>query len=734
MSAAHETPSIHADKTAASRSRGMPRLPGLFRGIGIRGKLLSAFAVVSALTLIAAGISLVSYRSIGADLRQIGGDSLPGMNYALVLARQAADLSSTSSQLATSERAADLQKVVAQLSRGRRGMSESLDQLAETTAGRETVEAMRKTVHSLNTSADALANSVTLRQKEHDELAALVEAAREAHKNLSARVVPLVDDANFALTLGLQSAADAAKPATKAELEALLEDNAVPLEGLSELRAESNLLLGMLTEAALVPNQDLLRPLRERLTATTARLGKSSDKLARREATKELPALLQKLLAFADDANGIAAARERELAATAKSWQLVDTNKAMAAKLVEVVQKIAQTARETATGAVATSIDDIVINSTLLIGLAVASILSVIIATIFVSRTIISRLRRLNDAISGLASGNLDVRVPRGGSDELGRMANAVETFKQNAIRVRELEAAQAKDLANRERWRLDVEALIESFDRSGQELSSALAAAAIEIEATARDMSSVAADTSNGASAVTSAADRATSAVHGAAGAAEEMSASIREIARSISQSTDVAGRAVEEAKNAGTIMHGLTQAAQEIGDVVQMIEDVASQTNLLALNATIEAARAGEAGRGFAVVANEVKSLASQTGKATQDIRGKISAIQIAVGGAVAAIRKVDDIIVQISSIGGFIETAISQQEMAANEIAANTIAAAQSTAEVGESILGVDKAAASTDGAAGQVVTAAAQLGRHAEALRADIQNFLANIRAA
>lgn len=734
MPAAHETLTMRSEKIATPQSLATTRPAGLFRGVGIRGKLLSAFAVVGALTLVATWTSLVSYRSIGDDLRQIGDDSLPGMTHALVLARQAAELASTSAQLAVSERAADLQTVVAQLTRERQAMAESLDQLAATVAGRKAVEAIRQTVEGLNASADALANSVALRLKEQDQRTALVEAAREAHKAFSAKVVPLADDANFNLTLGLQSAADTAKPATKAELEALAEDGAAPLEHLSELRAESNLLLGVLTEAALVPNRDLLRPLRERLTATTTRLTKSADKLGRRDTYKELPGLLQKLLAFADDANGIQAARERELAATAKSWQLVEANKAKAAALVEAVQKIAVAAREAAARAVATSVEDIATNSALLIGLAIASVLSVIVATIFVSRAIISRLRRLNDAISGLASGDLGVQVPRGGSDELARMGDAVETFKQNAIKVRELEAAQAKDLANREKWRLGVEALIANFDRSGQELSSGLAAAALEIETTAKQMSSVATDTSNGASAVTSAADRATSAVHGAAGAAEEMSASIREIARSISQSTEVAGRAVKEAKNASAIMHGLTQAAQEIGDVVQMIEEVASQTNLLALNATIEAARAGEAGKGFAVVASEVKSLASQTGKATQDIRGKISAIQSAVGGAVAAIRKVDDIIVQISSIGGSIETAIVQQETAANEIAANTIAAAQSTAQVGESILSVDKAAASTDGAAGQVVAAAAQLGRHAEALRADIQNFLANIRAA
>ncbi len=734
-----KTPPMQAHEQAAREAGENVRLPvrstGLFSRMGIRGKLLSAFALVSALTLLATGASLVSYHGISADLRQISQDSLPGMTHALVLARQAAELSSTSALLAASESPADLQKTVAQLTQERQAMAESLDKLAATAAGRGTVDALRLTIDGLNTSTDALANSVALRLKDSEQRAMLVEGARAAHKVLSQKVGPLVDDANFNLTLGLQSAGDGTDPAAiKAELEKLAENDAVPLEALTELRAESNLLLGILTETALVPNSDLMRPLSDRLIATTARLEKSAAKLKDRETTKDLPGQLQQLLEFTGETKGIAAARQRELAAMVKSWQLVEANKAKAATLVAQVQEIAVAARQTATGAVAASVADIELNSALLIGLAITSLITVVLATTFVGRTIISRLHRLNEAISGLASGNLDVRVPRGGGDELARMGDAVETFKQNAIKVRELEAAQAKELANRERWRLGVEALIEAFDRSGHELSSALAAAAVEIEATARDMSNVAADTSNGATSVTEAAERATSAVHNAASAAEEMSASIREIARSISQSTEVAGRAVAEAKEAGTIMQGLARAAQEIGDVIQMIEDVASQTNLLALNATIEAARAGEAGKGFAVVAAEVKSLASQTGKATQDIRGKISAIQTAVGGAVSAIRKVDEIIVQISNIGNSIEIAISQQENATNEIAMSTQTAAQSTAEVGASIKDVDKAAASTDGAAGHVVTAASQLGRHAEALRANIDDFLTKIRAA
>lgn len=96
-----------------------------------------------------------------------------------------------------------------------------------------------------------------------------------------------------------------------------------------------------------------------------------------------------------------------------------------------------------------------------------------------------------------------------------------------------------------------------------------------------------------------------------------------------------------MDDAKHTDSIVHALAEGAEKIGAVVSLITDIASQTNLLALNATIEAARAGDAGKGFAVVASEVKSIATQTGKATQEIDAQIMQIQAATKEAVEAIR---------------------------------------------------------------------------------------------
>ena len=175
------------------------------------------------------------------------------------------------------------------------------------------------------------------------------------------------------------------------------------------------------------------------------------------------------------------------------------------------------------------------------------------------------------------------------------------------------------------------------------------------------------------------------------------------------------------------------LAQAVGKIGEVVDLINDIASQTNLLALNATIEAARAGDAGKGFAVVANEVKSLATQTAKATVEIGDQVKAVQDETSNAVGAIKEISNTIDNLRQISSAIAAAVEEQGSATQEIARNVQQAATGTQDVSANITGVTEAATTTGAAAQQVLASAGDLAKNSEQLHYEVTNFLATVRA-
>jgi methyl-accepting chemotaxis protein len=353
----------------------------------------------------------------------------------------------------------------------------------------------------------------------------------------------------------------------------------------------------------------------------------------------------------------------------------------------------------------------------------------------FIGRGIVRPVTGMTATMARLAEGDRAVTVPAlGQKDEIGEMAQAVEVFKTGMIEADRLAAAQQAEQQAKQLRQQTIEAAIAAYDDSVRRSLAALGAAAGDMRVTAEGMSATAEDTRQQASAVSDAAAEALGNVQNVASSTEEMTASIAEIARQVAQSTAIAGEAVEEAGRTNTTMRALTDAAQRIGEVVQLIQDIASQTNLLALNATIEAARAGEAGKGFAVVASEVKTLANQTGKATEEIAGQVTAIQAATRSAVEAIKGIDGTIGRISEISTTIAAAIEEQGAATGEITRSTQETARGTEAVSRNIAGVSQAASKTGAAAAEVLAASGGLGEQAETLRAEVDHFLATIRAA
>jgi methyl-accepting chemotaxis protein len=365
------------------------------------------------------------------------------------------------------------------------------------------------------------------------------------------------------------------------------------------------------------------------------------------------------------------------------------------------------------------------------VGLAVGLALAFLLAG-GVARPVVA----MTAAMTRLAQGDNAVEVPAlGRRDEIGRMAEAVEVFKRNALEVERLATEREAEKARAEAERkTGLNRLADGFEASVSAVVGMVASAATEMEATAQTMSGAAGEASERSSAVAAASTQASANVQTVASAAEELSASIREIAGQVASSAGIARNAVTEAERATAEVQGLVDASKRIGEVVNLINDIASQTNLLALNATIEAARAGEAGKGFAVVASEVKNLATQTAKATEEIASQISGIQQATGSAVGAIGGIAKTIAEIDRISTSIAAAVEQQGAATGEISRNVQEAAKGTQQAADNMGEVSRAAEETGQSADQVLGAARELAGHSEKLRDEVDRFLAEVRAA
>ncbi|TCS61647.1 HAMP domain-containing methyl-accepting chemotaxis protein [Varunaivibrio sulfuroxidans] len=365
----------------------------------------------------------------------------------------------------------------------------------------------------------------------------------------------------------------------------------------------------------------------------------------------------------------------------------------------------------------------------LAVGLLIAGLVSFLII-----RSIVRPVNAMTVAMADLAQGNLSVDIPAlNKSDEIGKMAQAVLVFKDNAIRSKEMEAeAEAQKHKTEEEKRRLMLALADDFEASIGGVVNSVSSASTEMQSSASTLSSTAEQTSRQATRVAAASEEASSNVQTVASASEELSSSISEISRQVAQSTQIAGTAVAEVDGANEKVQGLAVAAQKIGEVVALITDIADQTNLLALNATIEAARAGEAGKGFAVVASEVKNLAKATAKATEEISTQIGDIQNATQGAVEVIGSIGATINRMNEIASAISAAVEEQGAATQEIARNVERAAAGAGEVSANIAGVNHAADETGQSAEQMLSAANELSQQSESLRGEVNKFLANIR--
>jgi methyl-accepting chemotaxis protein len=698
-----------------------------FPRLGVRGSLFAAFTVIAGMGIVISGGAAMVLRHLGTRTEDLSGRDIPRLAASLQLQAQSATLASQGPALMAAPSADALKEGTKKVEEIQKQTTLKLGEIIELGADKTIVTALGETVKNIGEATQSLISASRERLDavaQHDKTYAALRSAQTAFE---AAAGPVMLDAQMKINAILSSAELSPADATTA---------AQTVDQLSNVVASANLAAADLSAALSATSSDTLDDILKEFKSAKGRVGSNLDLLPDVPSTKTLREASAKLLAFGDGKTGVFKVRQKELDAADYGQTVLDETRKLNVGLGMSVQQLVDGVQTETNDSTFQARKEISFATIAMLALGIATLIgSSLFVSLYVGRNILRRIGLLQKSMQLLSGGDLDSDIYQSThKDEIADMANALQVFRQSMIQARALSADQNQDRVAKAERASRIEARIVQFEGAVRGALDNLQHSADSMQSTAEGMARSADQSSALVNTVASAAEETSVNVQTVSAGTEQLSSSIAEIGRQVVSSSQIAKKAVDEAGATDATVQGLADSASRISVVVDLIQVIASQTNLLALNATIEAARAGEAGRGFAVVASEVKSLANQTAKATEEIRAQIANMQQVTGQAVGAIRNIGQTIGEINNVTTAIAAAVEEQGAATREIARNIQHAAGGTSEVSGNIVGVSSASAEAGAAAGEVLNASSGLRREADRLRAEIDAFLSNIRAA
>ncbi|UFZ03018.1 methyl-accepting chemotaxis protein [Bradyrhizobium ontarionense] len=703
-------------------------VPGLLRPRwGVRGSLFAAFAVIAGMAIaisIGAGLML---RHIGGTMVELSGRDIPRLTSSLQLLAQSSSLASLGPALLGSQSEDGLNERLKKMQEIQKATQQRLGEISALGADKSVVAPLAETIKNINEANQSLVSAARERLETAAAHKKQYDALRQAQAEFTAAANEPMLDAQTQLNAVLGAAEVSTDDATAA---------ARFVEQLGNVIASGNLIVAQMAAALSANDSDTLETIESQFKDALAQLKSNLELLPSGRSTKALHDAALKLAALGEGKGRVFKLREKELDASDYGQTVLEETRKLNVGLDISVQQLVEGVRSSTEGATSTAGRKIELATLGMIGAGAATLLgSALFVWLYVGGNILRRIKRLQRVMQMLSSGDLETEIQASKQrDEIGAMVDTLQVFRDNMVRARTLAAEQDKENAAKAERAARMEAQITQFEATVRGALTNLQNSATAMQTTAQSMSQTADQSNSLVNAVAAAAEETSVNVQTVSAGTEQLSSSIAEIGRQVVTSARIAKKAVEEAGATDSTMQGLADNASRISVVVDLIQVIASQTNLLALNATIEAARAGDAGRGFAVVAQEVKSLASQTAKATDEIRTQIAGMQQVASSAVAAIRNIGGTIAEIDNVTTAIAAAVEQQGTATHEIARNIQQAASGTSEVSNNITGVSSASAQAGTSANDVLGASETLRREADTLRSEVNAFLTNIRAA